>query len=442
MAKVTFMLKSHKAKLTKELEEQKGQVPRLIFLIFQYGNHSFDSNGKKKYKYVKISTCENIMPKYWQGRPLYRARQTREFSEHGEFNARLDFLDSSIKTAYRRLINNGNANPTPVQIRHEYDKEIGKPKTREFLSFVGFVENYIKEIKALRADNTIKKYNGTLKHLKDYSESRKVTLGIEDINMRFYSDFHKYLVVEKKCSDNTFGKYVATIKGFIGAAGDRDQKISTDYKRKEFKVLKEDVEKIYLSKNEIDKIYKKDLTHDKKLERVRDVFVLDCYLGLRFSDITSLTTKNIRDVDGKKTIKIRTKKTGQDVSVPIHPYVSEILKKYKNEFPVVISNQKTNKYLKDIGDQAGINENLIVYKTIGGVKTKLEFKKFELITTHTARRSFATNAYKSGIPSIEIMKMTGHTTESSFLRYICITQEENATTLSNHPFFTQEEQNK
>lgn len=92
--------------------------------------------------------------------------------------------------------------------------------------------------------------------------------------------------------------------------------------------------------------------------------------------------------------------------------------------------------MKEIGEKAKLNQHINVYKTVGGVRQKFEFKKHQLITTHTARRSFATNAYKSGISGIDIMKMTGHKTESSFLRYICITQEENALKLSSHAFFT------
>jgi integrase len=241
--------------------------------------------------------------------------------------------------------------------------------------------------------------------------------------------------MELGLTDNTFGKYIATLKGFVHAAAQRGHKINKEVNTKEFKVITEDVDKIYLSNDEIKKIYKLNLRKDKRLERVRDVFILDCYLGLRFSDISSLTSKNISEVDGKAIIKMRTQKTGADVVFPIHPTVKKILEKYKNELPNNISNQKTNDFLKEIGELAGIDDNVIVYKTIGGIRKRLEYKKYQLITTHTARRSFATNTFKMGVPTISIMKMTGHLTEESFIRYIRISQEENALALMKHPFF-------
>ena len=94
-----------------------------------------------------------------------------------------------------------------------------------------------------------------------------------------------------------------------------------------------------------------------------------------------------------------------------------------------------NKYVKELGEIAGIDETLRIATTRGGKTENENFSKFDLITTHTARRSFATNAYLMDIPSISIMKITGHTTERSFMKYIRISQEDNANKLVNHPFF-------
>jgi len=111
------------------------------------------------------------------------------------------------------------------------------------------------------------------------------------------------------------------------------------------------------------------------------------------------------------------------------------LKKYDGIPPYDISNQKMNEYLKELGELAEMNENILLSSTKGGKKKSETFKKSELITVHTARRSFATNAFVMNVPSISIMKITGHKTEKAFLKYIKISQEENANKLSNHPFF-------
>ena len=122
-------------------------------------------------------------------------------------------------------------------------------------------------------------------------------------------------------------------------------------------------------------------------------------------------------------------KTGEFVTVPMHPMVKEIIGKYNSEVPYSLSNQKMNEYLKDIGEAAKLDEKRIIVKTKGGVREEKTFSKFQLITTHTARRSFATNLYNQGFPAIYIMKITGHRTEKAFLKYIKIEQEEAANKL-------------
>jgi integrase len=94
-----------------------------------------------------------------------------------------------------------------------------------------------------------------------------------------------------------------------------------------------------------------------------------------------------------------------------------------------------NKYLKEMGKMAGIDGTEMQVKTNGGRRYEVTVPKYELISTHTARRSFATNAFKAGVPSISIMRITGHSTEKAFMKYIKITNEDNARLLSNHRFF-------
>jgi integrase len=110
--------------------------------------------------------------------------------------------------------------------------------------------------------------------------------------------------------------------------------------------------------------------------------------------------------------------------------------KSQENIPKAISNQKMNFALKEIGKLAGLDASTQVTKTRAGLLETHVLPKYKLITTHTARRSFATNAYLSGVSSLAIMKITGHKSESSFMKYIKGSQEENATALSKHPFFT------
>jgi len=419
-----------------KLKEPKSEKATLIYLIFSFGYSISDAEGKNRYKFLKISTGEKIHPKFWKDKPVYRAKSTSAFPEHPELNTRLNFLETSVNNAYRRLVNNGINNPKPKQIREEYAKEISdEPRSVDSFGVIDFIKKYIEENKSLKRPNTIKKYKTTQKHLEDFSKSKGVRLEFEDIDMKFYSEFHQYLVIENGYTTNTFGKYIATLKGFLNAAFEQGAKRSIEYSTKRFKVLSEDVDKIYLNQNELDSIYKLDLSKDKKLERVRDMFILECNLGLRFSDLSSLTEENIYTLDEKMFIKVKTRKTDEVIICPMNSVSKEVFRKYKNHLPKVLSNQKTNEYLKEIGKKAKLMTKIKTSKTIGGELKTTVSPKYELITTHTARRSFASNAYLAGIPTLSIMKITGHRTEQSFLRYIRISPEENAMKLLEHDFF-------
>ena len=131
---------------------------------------------------------------------------------------------------------------------------------------------------------------------------------------------------------------------------------------------------------------------------------------------------------------MRTQKTGTKVVIPIHPVVREIIDR-GYDFNTTMPDQKINKYIKEIARLAGITDKVTINRNIAGKNTEETFFKYELVTTHTARRSFATNAYKAGVPTIAIMKITGHTRETTFLKYIKVSEEENAEMLKKHPFF-------
>jgi integrase len=178
----------------------------------------------------------------------------------------------------------------------------------------------------------------------------------------------------------------------------------------------------------LQKIYSLDLSQKPQLEKVRDLFIIAAWTGLRFGDFTSIKPEFIKG----DFLHIEQHKTLGKVTIPVHPIVLEILNKYKGILPPEISNQKFNEDLKKIGQLAELTEP--VYKTItkGGVRISTKYKKWELITSHSGRRSFASNLYKSGFPAKSIMKITGHKTEEAFYKYIKLTPDEHAKLLQQH----------
>lgn len=386
-----------------------------------------------QYKRFKYSTGEKIDPKFWN-KKSQRAKESRQFPQYPEFNARLDVLESGINTAFRKLLNDG-VQPTNEALKkaflHAIGENILKPEKK---TLIKFIEDYIKECEALKREATVKAYRTTLRHLKEYAQSINKTLDFDSITLEFYSQYTGYLTHERNLSLNTIGKHIKILKIFLNEATDRGLNQNMDFKKRKFKARKEDSDSIYLTVEELKKMESIDFSASPRLDKVRDLFLVGCYTGLRFSDFTQIKPENI-DFE-KSILQIRTQKTGQRVSIPLHPTVKKIIEKYDSVLPKAYVNQLMNRYLKEVASIAGLKQTVQITITKGGKMQKNSCPKYELVTTHTARRSFATNLYLADVPSISIMKITGHKTERSFMQYIKISQEQNADKLLNHPFFS------
>ena len=222
----------------------------------------------------------------------------------------------------------------------------------------------------------------------------------------------------------------------MNEAAERKLHTNTAHKSRKFKILSENVDSIYLNETELNTLFEYDFRTDpdlkdvtvRKLERVRDLFLIGAWTGCRFGDFTTIRPENIKD----GFIYVEQEKTGNRVKIPLHPVVSAILTRYDGKLPRAISNQKFNDYIKDVAKAAGLATPETISYTKAGARVTETKPKHELISSHTARRSFATNLYKSKFPTIGIMKLTGHTTEKSFLKYIKVTPDEHAEMLQKH----------
>lgn len=393
------------------LKDPKSKNPSLIYLFWSF-------NGQR----LKYSTGEFIKPSDWNPNPITQ-RVKKPVTGSNEINAYLDKLSEDVLRIYRTGSLNNDTISTDY-IRAKLD-ELHKGKSQKFTLFT-FIASFIETIKSQRTTGTIQIYNNTLKQLKEFKEYSRKPLDFHNINLDFYSDFTDFLIRQKKLSSNTIGKSIKTLKTFLNEATERGLNTNLDYKSKRFKVTQQDSESIYLSVDEIQLLSNLDLSKDSKLENVRDLFIVGCYTGLRFSDLSQLKSENINN----GFIKIRTQKTNEVVIIPLNQLVIDILKKYNGELPNCISNQKTNLYLKNIGELAKLNDKVEISVNKGNLTTKSFKNKFNLITTHTARRSFATNLYLQGFPTVSIMKITGHKTEKAFMKYLKITTEQNAELLA------------
>lgn len=399
------------------LKEPNSTEPTLVYLLYRF-------NGVK----LKFSTGQKIKPKLWNPE-AQRAREIKSFN-YGEFNGILNNLQSIVGDEYRKLINDRKV-PTPDLLKVPLNIFLNKGHSQSAKDLISFADYIVENTD--RSHGTKKQLKQAIRNLREFKFYSKRSLHFDSIDLDFYDEFVDFLI-KKNYGKNTIGTLIKNVKVFMNEAVDRKLTQNLQFKNRRFKTVEEPTENIYLSEKELQMLYKLDLSTSPRLDRTRDLFLIGCYTGLRFSDLSELTKANITK-DGCMA-KVKTIKTGEVVMIPLKSQVKAILKKYEGVPPQAYSNQKMNDYLKELGEKAEIDEEILITATKGGVRSTETFKKYQLITTHTARRSFATNAYLMGVPTISIMKITGHKTEKSFLKYIKISQEDNANKLINHPFFS------
>ncbi|MBL4905790.1 MAG: integrase catalytic domain-containing protein, partial [Flavobacteriaceae bacterium] len=192
---------------------------------------------------------------------------------------------------------------------------------------------------------------------------------------------------------------------------------------------------IYLNSKELTKIIELDLSKKPLLDNARDLFIIGAFTGLRVSDFNGLTKDNIKTLRGHRIFHLVVKKTGKYLPIPLHPEVEKVLKKNSGNPPKKMLAQDINDALSKIGKEAKIKEIITLNYIKGGKKLTDMKPKYELIKNHTARRSFCTNAYIAGMPTLDIMAISGHSSEKTFLNYIKITADERALKIAENPFF-------
>lgn len=403
---ITFALKEPGTRQTEERRKELAKSETLIYLFVNYAGRS-----------LKISTGVKVKPADWN-KVAHRARKGVTGGE--AINRYLDKLEIRAKELYHEMIADHGRIITE-RFRDEVSKAIPYRGQRE--TFLQFCQRYAKESQP--GSSTGKIYHTTIEHLKSYRGAKDW----EDIDGAWLQRYAGYLE-GKGLAKNTVGKNIRYVKLFLNVATEKGINRNLAYKTTRFKNPQEESETIYLSENELLNMYGIEGL-PPYIDRARDMFLIASFTGLRYSDFVQITVDNFAG----GMIRHRTKKTGEAVIIPVHWTVRQIFEKYQGDLPPAISNQKMNTYIKSVAAGAGIKEPVIKHWTQGGVRTSKTFQKWELVTTHTARRSFATNAYIAGIPTVTIMKITGHRSERSFMKYIKISKYENAVLAASHPFF-------
>lgn len=218
---------------------------------------------------------------------------------------------------------------------------------------------------------------------------------------------------------------------------------------KNFITVAKDSDPIFLSVDELMKLYQLKISKSAVLkewpelcgekavrqrmatcELVRNRFLIGAFSGMRVSDFSRFSESNI--VDGM--ITMRTRKTDTPIAIPLHPVIKKIL---ESDFDLskTISDQKMNVYIKVVAKMAGIDEKVTICEHRGGELKEIRVEKYTLISTHTARRSFATHLQRSKVPLTAISKALGHKKVTTTMRYLRLGVDENAAILARSSFF-------
>ena len=352
-----------------------------------------------------------------------------------EINARLREIRQAVQNVFNRFSVN-EIIPTTNNVRAELKKELDEEATSR-KPMVEYYKQFIEEesIDATWASATKAMHNTTLAHLQGF----KRQLYFEDMTEETLNAFVRYLINECSLSNPSAIKNMKNIRWFMSWATKRGYNKTTDYQLFSPKLkgatMSDKTNIIALSPDEFMHLYKLPI-ESPCLERVRDVFCFCCATSLRYSDVHNLKWANVKE----DRIELVTIKTNDPIIIYFNDLSYPIIKKYElfkgvseNVLPV-ISNQKYNDYLKQLGKLAGFDQPTTKVTFKGAERIEKTVPKYELLTSHVARKTFVTLALYKGIPAEIVRSFTGHKDAKVMERYFKFNGQEQKNQMQHFNF--------
>jgi integrase len=357
----------------------------------------------------------DVKPKHWDFKNHKLKRACPEYED------KLEKIQS-MQNRVGNIVDYARTNqidPTIEFVVDAINKNIQYDLKQQQVDFFEQLDQFIESKKGKVSDDTIKDYKSLRKHLKGFQNYSNSKIYFRNLNYSFYNQLANYLTYHAEQPDgtkglrtNTMGKQIKNLKIFLR---DRMKEgIIREIDLSDFKVTTEEVDNVYLTEKELKEVYDLKL-EDEKLSKIRDVFIVGCYTGLRYGDLYNLKPENIDTEEG--LIRPHQSKVHRSVVIPLIDYVPEILEKYNYQLPQIHINA-FNREIKTICKKAKINKEIVLVWKKGNKKQEEIFKKWQLVSSHTCRRSFCTNMYLAGTPAEELMKISGHKSKAAFLSYI------------------------
>jgi integrase len=418
--------------LRKKKKDKTGKAPiRLIYQVsgqrkyFNTGEKLLEENWDLKAQqvvYLDKKTAKKLHPAI-----VYDQLLTE--NEAKDINGSLSDLEKQVNSIEKRFELDKIPYSAEMVVNRLNDQE--KPKTKKEAhsnALFDFIDRYIQDHSQTREAGSLTVYRSLKNHLQAYQHETKRKVTFDTIDYSFFQSFQNFLIRRIKTingksvpmlNNTTIAKQLSTVKTFLNYA--KKQGVIVSDKYKDFKIKKENLEVIALTNEEFESLFYLDLSANKRLAQVRDVFCFACTTGLRYSDLDQLKREHIKTDE----IRITVKKTKEQLSIPLTPYSKAILGRYKamhRPLPV-ISNQKLNDYVKELCEMAGITEQVEIVRFRGTKREAITYKKYELIGVHTGRKTFATLSLEKGMSAEEVMTITGHRDYHSFKRYVKVTEQ-------------------
>ncbi len=393
---------------TFKLKQPNGTKETLIYF------RSFFNNESKNFIY---STGEKIKPTEWdfEGRqPNDLNGRTKRAEIHRSVKMQLDRYSSFFTEIVNRY-KNINEELTVDILKQRFDEKFKKitVKSDFFRIYQEFLDEKENDYTGNSISNsTLKRYKCNKNLLEDFETNSRVKISLGKFDNKLYNKFLKYCIEEKKHSANTLHRNVGLLKTFLLWALNKKYTYNNNFIAFK-KPAKFTTDEIALNYEQVELIYNYNLSENKRLEKVRDLFVFGCTTGMRFGNYSTISRS---DVDGNFIRVIDLKSKSKNLAIPLNSISKSILEKYDYNLPS-ITNQKMNEYIKEVFKKLEFTDEIKKTMKYGDelVDQKAEF--WTRISSHTARRSFITIMKNKRVPDKVIMSYTGHTSLEVFNAY-------------------------
>lgn len=390
--------------LRKDKINQDGLMP--IRILFRINN-----------SVLKRNTGHSCKIQDWQNNRVKANSKKDIYYGYDEINEKLQQIETKIQdiSLYFRA---NKIEPTKDLFIEKFDSN-EKIETFDELDFFKCFSEYIDKGKLTKTSNTIKGQTTVKNYLEFFCKENAIEITFGKIDDDFFEQLRDYSYLTKKMKQNYFAKVIKVLKSFLNWATEKGYNTMRDFEK--FKASEHDIDIIYLTFEELMKLYEKDFDTDR-LSQVRDFYCMGCFTGLRFSDLSKLHLANISE--DHIILSIQKTKT-QNHAIKLNKYAKAILEKYKGTIyePLpVISPQKFNEYIKNCCELAEITQPFTIHWFVGNKKNTLTQPKCKFITSHTARKTFITNSLLLGMEPKAIKKIANIKKDAVLDKYMKVTE--------------------